>query len=179
MNHLLALAINGHGGMHRWGQISRFRAAASITGAIWALKGKPGLPGDVVLDGGTRDQRLTITPFPRPGRYATREPYRQTIETARRAEPGPMDAADRSCALWHFLLRTACVAVIAAVSGTRSSEVSELTSRCRLQPWRDRPRRALTRPPLTRYSPPVRRTGQDSRQPGGRRDQAMKPRVLW
>ena len=42
MNDLLALAINGHGGMRRWDQISRFRAAASITGAIWDLKGKPG-----------------------------------------------------------------------------------------------------------------------------------------
>ena len=35
----------------------------------------------MVLAGETRDQRLIITPFPRPGRYATWEPYRQTIET--------------------------------------------------------------------------------------------------
>lgn len=41
MNDLLKLAINAHGGMRRWEQISRFRAAALITGAIWALKGKP------------------------------------------------------------------------------------------------------------------------------------------
>jgi hypothetical protein len=82
MNDLLKLAIDGHGGMHRWEQLSRFRAAASITGAIWALKGKPGLLEDVVLDGETRDQRLTITPFPQPGRYTTWEPYRQTIETS-------------------------------------------------------------------------------------------------
>ena len=81
MNDLLQLAVNAHGGMERWGQISRFRAAASITGAIWALKGKPGLLDDVVLEGETRDQRLTITPFPQPGRYATWEPYRQAIET--------------------------------------------------------------------------------------------------
>jgi len=81
VNDLLILAIDGHGGMHRWEQISRFRAAASITGAIWALKGKPGLLEGVVLEGETRDQRLKITPFPRPGRYATWEPDRQTIET--------------------------------------------------------------------------------------------------
>ena len=42
MNDLLKLAIEGHGGGQRWEQISRFRVAASITGAIWALKGKPG-----------------------------------------------------------------------------------------------------------------------------------------
>jgi hypothetical protein len=35
----------------------------------------------VVLEGETREQRLTITPFPQPGQYATWEPYRQTIET--------------------------------------------------------------------------------------------------
>jgi hypothetical protein len=43
--------------MRRWEQISRFRVAASITGAIWTLKGQPGLLDGVVLDGETRDQR--------------------------------------------------------------------------------------------------------------------------
>jgi hypothetical protein len=81
MHDLLALAVNAHGGMGRWEAISRFRAAASITGAVWATKGKPGLLHDVVLEGETRDQRLKITPFPWPGRYATWEPFRQTIET--------------------------------------------------------------------------------------------------
>jgi len=81
MNGLLALAVDGHGGMHRWDRISRFRVCASITGAIWELKGKPGLLADVELEGETRDQRLKITPFPWPGRYTTWEPYRQTLET--------------------------------------------------------------------------------------------------
>ena len=80
MNELLAVAIGAHGGMGRWQELSRFRAATSITGEIWVLKGKPGLLHDVVLEGETRDQRLKITPFPWPGRYATWEPYRQTIE---------------------------------------------------------------------------------------------------
>jgi hypothetical protein len=81
VNDLLKLAVKSHGGLQRWEQISRFRAAVSITGAIWELKGKPGLLGNVVLEGETRDQRLKITPFPQPGRYTTWEPYRQTIET--------------------------------------------------------------------------------------------------
>ena len=67
VNDLLKLAIEGHGGMPRWNQISRFRVVASITGAIWALKGMPGLLDGVVLEGETRDQRLTITPFPQSG----------------------------------------------------------------------------------------------------------------
>jgi hypothetical protein len=79
---LLKLAIEGHGGWPRWQQISRFRAAASITGTIWTLKGNPGLLDRVVLDGQTRTQSLTITPFPQAGCYATWEPSRQTIETA-------------------------------------------------------------------------------------------------
>jgi hypothetical protein len=82
MDELLKLATRGHGGEQRWEQIGRFRVAASITGAIWTLKSQPGLLDDVVLEGETRDRRLTITPFPRPGRYATWEPHRQTIEVA-------------------------------------------------------------------------------------------------
>lgn len=106
MNDLLKLAIEGHGGMRRWEQISRFRAAASITGAIWALKGKPGLLDGVVLDGETRDQRLIIAPFPQPGRYTTWEPYRQTIEAtdgmllAERRDPAAAFIATTRSAPW-------------------------------------------------------------------------------
>ena len=49
VNDLLKLAIAGHGGLRRWEQLSRFRVATSITGAIWALKGQPGLLDGVVL----------------------------------------------------------------------------------------------------------------------------------
>ena len=56
MNDLLKLAIDGHGGMQRWEHISRFRAAAAITGAICAPKGKPDLLDGVVLAGETRDR---------------------------------------------------------------------------------------------------------------------------
>jgi hypothetical protein len=81
VNGLLAFAVEAHGGMQRWQEVSRFRVVASITGAIWALKGKAGLLAEVELEGEARDQRLKITPFPWPGRYTTWEPYRQTIET--------------------------------------------------------------------------------------------------
>ncbi len=82
MNDLLELAVKGHGGLPRWEQISRFRAAVSITGAVWTRVGRPGLLDGVVLDGETHRPRLTITPFPRRGRHAIWEPDRQAIETA-------------------------------------------------------------------------------------------------
>ena len=81
VNRLLASAVDAHGGLQRWQEVSRFRVAASITGAILALKGKGSLLAEVELEGEARDQRLKITPFPWPGRYATWEPYRQTIQT--------------------------------------------------------------------------------------------------
>jgi hypothetical protein len=82
VNDLLELAVEGHGGLRRWEQIARFRARVSITGAIWTLKGRPGLLDDVVLEGETGDQRVIMTPFPRPGHHAMWEPHRQSIETA-------------------------------------------------------------------------------------------------
>ena len=102
MNEVLALAVDAHGGMRRWEQVSRFRTEVSITGTLWADKGKPGALADVVLEGETRDQRLKITPLPWPGRYATWEPYRQTIQTddgmvvTERREPLPPSFDGRS-----------------------------------------------------------------------------------
>ena len=81
MDDLLELAVDGHGGLRRWERISRFRTRISMTGALWTRSGRPGLLDDVVLEGDTRDQRLTIAPFPRPGQHATWEPHRQRIET--------------------------------------------------------------------------------------------------
>jgi hypothetical protein len=79
---LLKLAIDRHGGGRRWAKLSGFRAEVSVGGAIWSLKGQAGLLDGVVLEGPTAEQRLTISPFPRPGQRATWEPARQVIETA-------------------------------------------------------------------------------------------------
>lgn len=81
VDELLTLAVEGHGGLHRWSQVSRFRAAVSIWGAVWTLAGKPGLLDNVVLEGATREQRLTMAPFPQPGCYTTWQPDRLTIRT--------------------------------------------------------------------------------------------------
>jgi hypothetical protein len=41
MDNLLKLAIEAHGGLERWRQFKLVRANASITGALWHLKGQP------------------------------------------------------------------------------------------------------------------------------------------
>ena len=79
---LVDLAVQAHGGLERWERYSRFRASASITGAIWSMKGVAGLLDDVELEGEIRNERMTITPFPKLGEYTTWEPSRQSIESA-------------------------------------------------------------------------------------------------
>jgi hypothetical protein len=106
---LLSLAVTAHGGLDRWSELSRFRARLTIGGAVWALKGQPGLFNDVVIEGETRDQRVKISPFPEPGHYATWEPHRQTIETSEgvlveeRLDPGAAFAGHTRETPWDEL----------------------------------------------------------------------------
>ncbi|MFZ0997594.1 MAG: hypothetical protein WBP98_09375 [Candidatus Sulfotelmatobacter sp.] len=37
---LLDLAVQAHGGLDRWNKVKAIKVAASITGAIWFVKGK-------------------------------------------------------------------------------------------------------------------------------------------
>jgi len=46
MNDLLKLAVEAHGGLGHWNQLSFAKADVSITGAIWAVKGRPDLLKD-------------------------------------------------------------------------------------------------------------------------------------
>lgn len=80
MNDLLDLAIRAHGGLERWEKISRFRAVASITGAIWPLTGSGGLLDDIVLEGSTREQCVVLAPFPERGQRAVWRPSIVAIE---------------------------------------------------------------------------------------------------
>jgi hypothetical protein len=106
---LLTLAVEGHGGLSRWDRFSRFSAVLSITGAIWVLKGRPGLLNRVVLDGDSRDPRVTITPFPTLGHRTTSEPHRQTVRTvggavvAERRDPAAFFAGATRTSPWDEL----------------------------------------------------------------------------
>jgi hypothetical protein len=79
MTELLDLAVRAHGGLDRWRQIRSIRVAASITGAIWFVKGQGDALKDVVLTAGTVTERLTVE-FPEQDKRAIFEPQRIVIE---------------------------------------------------------------------------------------------------
>ena len=77
---LLDLAVKAHGGLDRWNKVKAIKVAASITGAIWFVKGKGDALKNVVLTANTRDERLTVD-FPGQDKRAVFEPNRIVIET--------------------------------------------------------------------------------------------------
>jgi hypothetical protein len=77
----LNLALKAHGGLDRWNKVKAIRVAASITGAIWYVKGKPDFLKNVVLTSETRNERVTVE-FPGQDKRAIFKPNRIVIETA-------------------------------------------------------------------------------------------------
>jgi hypothetical protein len=80
INDLLNLALVAHGGLDRWKKVKAIKVAASITGAIWYVKGKGDFLKNVVLTAETRKERLTVD-FPGQDKRAIFEPARVVIET--------------------------------------------------------------------------------------------------
>jgi hypothetical protein len=80
MNELLNLAVKAHGGLDRWNKVKAIKVAASITGAIWYVKGKGDSLKNVVLTAETGNERLTVD-FPGQNKRAVFEPSRIVIET--------------------------------------------------------------------------------------------------
>src|SRR5271170_5840315 len=80
-NELLDLAVKAHGGLDRWNKVKAIKVAASITGAIWYVKGKRDFLKNVVLTAQTRNERLTVD-FPGQDKRAIFGPNRVAIETA-------------------------------------------------------------------------------------------------
>jgi hypothetical protein len=76
---LLDLAVRAHGGLDRWNRVKAIRVAASITGAIWFVKGKGDVLKSVVLTAETRNERVTVD-FPGQDKRAVFEPNRIVIE---------------------------------------------------------------------------------------------------
>jgi hypothetical protein len=81
MSDLLNLAVEAHGGLERWSKMKAIKVEASITGAIWYVKGKGDFLKNVVLTAETRNECLTVD-FPGQDRRAVFEPSRIVIETA-------------------------------------------------------------------------------------------------
>ena len=80
MNELLSLAIKAHGGLDRWQKVRTIEAAASITGAIWYVKGRPDVLKNVVVTSETGPERVTMT-FTGQDKRSIFEPDRVVIET--------------------------------------------------------------------------------------------------
>jgi hypothetical protein len=76
---LLDLAVKAHGGLDRWNRVKAIKVAASITGAIWFVKGKGDVLKNVVLTAQTRNERVTVD-FPGQDKRAIFEPTRIVIE---------------------------------------------------------------------------------------------------
>lgn len=89
MNDLLDVATRAHGGMDRWRQVRSIQVAASITGAIWFVKGQGDALKNVVLTAETHTEQL-IVDFPGQDRRAVFEPHRIVIQ-----HPGGVEIASR------------------------------------------------------------------------------------
>lgn len=79
MGDLLDLAVKAHGGLARWNEVKAIKVAASITGAIWFVKGKGDALKNVVLTAETRSERVTVD-FPGQNKRAIFQPDRVVIE---------------------------------------------------------------------------------------------------
>jgi hypothetical protein len=82
MSDLLDLAVKAHGGLDRWNKIKAIKVAASITGAIWYVKGKADFLKNVLLTVETGNERVTVD-FPDQDKRAIFTPDRIVIETAK------------------------------------------------------------------------------------------------
>jgi hypothetical protein len=80
MNDLLQLAVKAHGGLDRWNKVKAIKVAASITGAIWYVKGQGNTLTNVVLTAETKRESLTVD-FPGQNKRARFVPDRIVIET--------------------------------------------------------------------------------------------------
>jgi hypothetical protein len=63
MNDLLQTALSAHGGLERWSELTTIKVAASITGAIWFVKGQGDYLKNVVIRANTKTQKL-VADFP-------------------------------------------------------------------------------------------------------------------
>jgi hypothetical protein len=79
MSELLDIAVKAHGGLQRWNKVKSIRVAASITGAIWFVKGKGDFLANVVLTADTKTERLCVD-FVGQDKRAIFEPTRIVIE---------------------------------------------------------------------------------------------------
>ena len=79
MTPLLQIAIEAHGGLKRWSEIRTIIVSASITGAIWDIKGQANYLNNIIMRVDTQRQRI-VTDFPEQDKRLTYEPAQVTLE---------------------------------------------------------------------------------------------------
>jgi hypothetical protein len=79
MNDLLETAIEAHGGLVRWNKLDSVTARLLQGGALWALKGQPGILDDVVVTASLHQERASHRPFGAPDRRSSFTPERVAI----------------------------------------------------------------------------------------------------
>jgi hypothetical protein len=78
---LLDTVIEAHGGLKRWNQLEAVSAHLIQGGALWALKGQPGVLDDVVVTASLHEERASHRPFGAADRHSAFTPERVAIET--------------------------------------------------------------------------------------------------
>jgi hypothetical protein len=81
MTDLLETLIEAHGGLERWRQLDAVSARLVQGGALWALKGQPGVLDDVFARASLHQERESHHPFGAPDRRSAFTPRRVAIET--------------------------------------------------------------------------------------------------
>jgi hypothetical protein len=108
MTPLLQIAMDAHGGLERWSQVRTIVVTASITGAIWVIKGQGNYLDDIVMRVDTQRQRI-VTDFPTKDKRLTYEPGRVTLEmptghlSQERSDPEASFAGQRRETPWDPL----------------------------------------------------------------------------
>ncbi len=79
MNDLLQTAVAAHGGLERWREINEIQVSASITGAIWFVKGQGDYLKNIVMTVAVKKERL-VTDFPGQAKRFVFQPPALTME---------------------------------------------------------------------------------------------------
>jgi hypothetical protein len=90
MNDLLEYAVAAHGGLDRWNQVNSIAVDASITGALWHVKGKGDALKDVHLEVNTKRELLRMD-FVGQDKRSVFEPLRVVVQ---RRDGSVIDARD-------------------------------------------------------------------------------------
>lgn len=88
MNNLLEMAVEAHGGLARWKQLSTLKAKISEGGVVWEMKGKAEALKEVQIEVSLHTERL-VTDLVQPRRRFVFTPQRVEIKT----EDGTIEAS--------------------------------------------------------------------------------------